>query len=253
MTGMIEAFLWGLLVGAGLLIGALTSYVFTLPHRLVAAVMGFGGGVIISVLTFELVEEAYIYGGLARSATGFLAGAALFSALNWFLSRAGAKHRKRCRECIAEFPEYKTGSNDLSIAVGSIIDDVPEAIIVGIALAGSVSISKSVLVGFFLANIPQGLASVSGMKALGRTGYYIFGVWGGITLLTGIAGLLGYTVFGSFPETQIAFITAMAAGGLLAMAAETMIPEAFQGAQSFIGLITATGFLSFFLLVKTGW
>ena len=253
MTGWIEAFLWGLVVGSGLIMGAAISYFFNLSHRLIAAVMGFGGGVLISVLAFELIEEAYIHGGLTSSVTGFLAGALLFSVANWLLSRRGAKHRKRCSTCIVQFAEYKTGGNELAIAVGSIIDDIPEAIIVGIALAGGVAIGKAVLIGFFLANIPEGLASASGMKKTGRSGQYIFGVWGGITVLTGIAGILGYSVFGSFPDTIIAFITALAAGGILSMVAETMIPEAFEEAQSFIGLITAAGFLAFFLLMKTGW
>jgi ZIP family zinc transporter len=215
--------------------------------------MGFGGGVLISVLAFELIEEAYIHGGLTSSVTGFLAGAVLFSAANWFLSGREARHRKRCSECIVQFAEHRTGGNELAIAIGSIIDDIPEAIIVGIALVGGVEIGKAVLIGFFLANIPEGLASVSGMKKSGRSAQYIFGVWGGITVLTGIAGMLGYLVFGTFPDTVIAFITALAAGGILSMVAETMIPEAFEEAQSFIGLITAAGFLSFFLLMKTGW
>ncbi len=253
MTGWIEAFFWGLVVGSGLIIGAAISYFFHLPHRLLASVMGFGGGVLISVLAFELIEEAYIHGGLPSSITGFLAGAILFSAANWLLSGRGAKHRKRCSDCIVQFPEYKKGGNELAIAIGSIIDDIPEAIIVGIALGGGVSIGKAVLIGFFLANIPEGLASASGMKKSGRSAQYIFGVWGGITILTGIAGMLGYTVFGSFPDTIIAFITALAAGGILSMVAETMIPEAFEEAQSFIGLITAAGFLAFFVLVKIGW
>jgi ZIP family zinc transporter len=253
LTGWIEAFLWGLVVGSGLIIGAVISYFFNLPHRLVAAVMGFGGGVLISVLAFELIEEAYIHGGLTSSVTGFLAGAILFSAANWILSIRGAKHRKRCSKCIVQFAEHKAQGNELAIAFGSIIDDIPEAIIVGIALVGSVAISKAVLIGFFLANIPEGLASASGMKKSGRSAQYIFGVWGGITVLTGIAGMLGYSVFGSFPDTIIAFITALAAGGILSMVAETMIPEAFEEAQSFIGLITAAGFLAFFLLMKTGW
>ncbi len=92
-----------------------------------------------------------------------------------------------------------------------------------------------------------------GMKKSGRSAKYIFGVWGGITVLTGIAGVLGYSVFSSSPDSIIAFITALAAGGILSMVAETMIPEAFEEAQSFIGLITASGFLAFFLLMKTGW
>jgi ZIP family zinc transporter len=90
------------------------------------------------------------------------------------------------------------------------------------------------------------------MKKSGRSAQYIFGVWGGITLLTGIGGMLGYSVFGSFPDTINAFITALAAGGILSMVAETMIPEAFEEAQSFIGFITALGFMVFYLLMKTG-
>ncbi len=253
MPGWIEGFLWGLVVGSGLLVGAAISYYLNLSHRLVAAVMGFGGGVLISVLAFELIDEAYIHGGLTSSVTGFITGAVLFSTANWILSNRGAKHRKRCSECIVNLGEHKKEGNELAIAIGSIIDDIPEAIIVGIALAGGVAIGKAVLIGFFLANIPEGLASVSGMKKSGRSAQYIFGVWGGITLLTGLAGMLGYTIFGRFPDTIIAFITALAAGGILSMLAETMIPEAFEEAQSFIGLITAAGFLAFFLLMKTGW
>jgi ZIP family zinc transporter len=234
------------------MIGVIISYFINLPHRLIAAIMGFGGGVLISVLAFELIEEAYIHGGIVASVAGFLSGAVLFSGANWLLARSGSRHRKRCSECIVQFTEYKKKGNELAIAIGSAMDDIPEAIIVGISLIGDVGIGKAVLIGFFLANIPEGLSSASGMKQSGRSAGYILGVWGGITLLTGIAGMLGYTVFGGFPGPVIAFITALAAGGILAMVAETMIPEAFAEAQSFIGLITATGFLIFFLLTKTG-
>lgn len=178
MTGWLEAFLWGLVVGSGLLVGAATSYIFNLPHRLISAVMGFGGGVLISVLAFELTEEAYIHGGFTASATGFVAGAVIFSTANWLISRKGAKHRKRCSECIVHTDEYKKEGNELAIAIGSIMDDIPEAIIVGISLAGGVAIGKAVLIGFFLANIPEGLASASGMKnqAVPPCTYLAFGV-----------------------------------------------------------------------------
>lgn len=252
MTGWIEAFLWGLLVGSGLIIGAVTSYFLNLHHRLIAIVMGFGSGILIAVLAFDLTEKAYIHGGFTTAVTGFLTGAVLFSTANWFLSGRGAKHRKRCSECIVQFEEYKKEGNELAIAIGSIMDSIPEAIIVGISLAGGVAIGKSVLIGFLLANIPEGLASASGMKKSGRSALYIFGVWGGITFLTGIGGVLGYSVFGSFPDTINAFITALAAGGMLSMVAETMIPEAFEEAPSFIGVITALGFMVFYLLMKTG-
>jgi ZIP family zinc transporter len=253
LPGWVEAFLWGLVVGSGLMIGVLVSYFVNLPHRLIAAIMGFGGGVLISVLAFELLEEAYIHGGLQFTMLGFFTGAIVFSAANWLIAMAGGKHRKRCSECIVQYGDHKKKSNELAIAIGSAMDDIPEAIIVGIALVGGGMVSKAVLIGFFLANIPEGLASASGMKQSGRSAGYIFGVWGGITFLTGIGGVLGYSVFGTYPETSIAFITALAAGGILSMVAETMIPEAFEESHSFIGFITALGFMAFFMLIKSGW
>ena len=253
LTGWTAAFLWGLLVGSGLMLGVLISYFVKLPHRLIAIIMGFGGGVLISVLAFELLEEAYKHGGLLYSVTGFATGAIVFSGANWLISLYGGKHRKRCSECVLQYPELNKKSSELAIAVGSAMDDIPEAIIVGIALVGGAPISKAVLAGFFLANIPEGLASASGMKQSGRSALYIFGVWGGITFLTGLGGILGYSVLGGYPPPQVAFITALAAGGIMSMVAETMIPEAFEDAQSFIGFITGLGFMTFFLLIKSGW
>jgi ZIP family zinc transporter len=148
--------------------------------------------------------------------------------------------------------ESDIGGSGAVIAVGSLIDGIPEAIVIGISMIGSITVGNEVFIGFLLANIPQGISSAEGMKGAGRSPRYIFGVWGGIVFLSGFAALLGYTVFSRFSPEIIASITAFAAGGVLAMVAETMIPEAFEQTQSFIGLITVTGFLAFFLLTKLG-
>ncbi len=248
----LQAYFWGLIVGSGLLLGALVPYFTDLPHRVIAAVMGFGGGVLISILSFALMEEAYHKGGFTSTIAGFILGGAMFSGMNWYLSKKGAKHRKRCGECVLKSSESEVGGRGLAIAIGALMDAIPEAIIIGLNLIGGVMIGKVVLVGFFLANIPQGLSSVSGMKDTGRSAAYIFGVWGGITLLSGAAAVVGYTVFGNFSVKVVAATSALAAGSVLAMLAETMIPEAFEKAQSFIGLITVAGFLTIFLLTKIG-
>lgn len=248
----LQAFFWGLVVGSGLLLGAIIAYFSDLPHRMIAAVMGFGGGVLISSLSFGLLEEAYHHGGFSSTITGFVAGGALFSTINWYLSKRGAKNRKRCGVCVQQPTEAEVGGSGLAIAVGALIDGIPEALVIGLSLIGGVTIGKVVLVGFFLANVPQSLSSVSGMKEAHRSATYIFGVWIGITLLSGVASLLGYSIFGHFSPTIVASTTALAAGSTLAMIAETMIPEAFEKAQNFIGLITVTGFLAFYLLMKLG-
>jgi zinc transporter ZupT len=107
LPGWVEAFLWGLVVGSGLMMGVVTSYFLNLPHRLIAAIMGFGSGVLISVLAFELLEEAYIHGGLLFAMTGFFAGAIVFSGANWLVSLAGGKHRKRCSNVLFSMPITK--------------------------------------------------------------------------------------------------------------------------------------------------
>jgi ZIP family zinc transporter len=111
-------------------------------------------------------------------------------------------------------------------------------------------VSIVAVVAIFLSNFPEGLSSSSGMKKAGRSATYIFGVWAGIAALSGVAALLGYTLFSDFSANVIAVTTAVAAGGILAMLVDTMIPEAFEEARNCTGLITVVGFLAAFVLTK---
>ncbi len=246
----LQASLWGWLAASGLLIGAAVAFFIELPHRLIAAIMGFGGGVLIAVLSVDLMEKSFQEGGARPTICGFLGGAVVFCVANWLLAKRGAKHRKRCGGCVQQPSEKHTKGSGLAIAAGALLDGIPESIVIGIALLGGEKISFGLVAGFFLANVPQGLSSVSGMKDAGRSGGYIFGVWGGIVLVSGIAAGVGNLAFGGLAPEVIAGILAFAAGGVLAMLAETMVPEAFQDSQSFTGLITVVGFISAFLLIK---
>src|SRR3954468_355287 len=95
MPAWLQAGLWGLLAGGALVIGAAAGDLARVPQRLIAAIMAFGSGVLISALSFELMEEAYQRGGFTATAVGFFAGASIYTGANWWLSRKGAKHRKR--------------------------------------------------------------------------------------------------------------------------------------------------------------
>ena len=252
MPMYVQAGLWGLLAGSGLLIGAVIAVVFSnqLSHRLIAAVMGFGGGVLIAVLSIDLMEIAYRDGGPIASISGLLLGATAFSSGNWQLARYGAKHRNRCGDCVEQPSETQHKGSGLAIALGAVLDGVPESLVIGLSLAGGGKIGLGLVVGFFVANIPQGLSSASGMELAGRSKAYIFSIWTGIPLISGLAAAAGYLLIGSADSIISASILAFAAGGLLAMLAESMIPEAFENAQPFIGLITVVGFLSAFLIIK---
>jgi ZIP family zinc transporter len=170
--------------------------------------------------------------------------------MNWFLSQYGAKNRKRCGECVQQPTEAEHEGSGVAIAAGALLDSIPESIVVGMSLIGGGSVAIPAVAGFFLANVPEGLSSASGMKQAGRSFGYIFGIWTSIVLLSGVSAVVGYTAFGQFPPETTALVMAFAGGAILAMVAETMIPEAFEGAHSFIGLIATLGFLCAFALHK---
>lgn len=104
----------------------------------------------------------------------------------------------------------------------------------------------------FLSNLPEGLSSAAGMKRAGRGAGYVFGVWGGIALASGLAAIAGFVLFDGSSANAVAATTAVAAGAILAMLVDTMIPEAFEQAHDFAGLITVAGFLAAFALSKLG-
>ncbi len=151
----LQAGFWGLLAGGALLVGAAVGYWVKVPPRLVAAIMAFGSGVLISALSFELMEEAYHKGGFASTALGFLAGAAVYTLANWLLSRQGAKHRKRSGEQQPKAAD--NGGSGMAIAVGALLDGIPESIVIGLSMLGGGKVSLVAVSAIFLSNVPEGL------------------------------------------------------------------------------------------------
>lgn len=241
----LESGLWALAGGLALVLGALVAWFLNVSQRVVAGVMAFGAGVLVSALAFELVDEAERTGGLLPTAGGFLGGAVAYVAANLVLARRGARHRKRSS---GQPSEQESKGSGAAIAVGALLDGVPESVVLGLSLLQGGGVGAAVFAAVFISNVPEGLSSVAGMKRAGRGAAYVFGVWGGIALASGLAGLFGALLLQGASDSTIAAITAVAAGAILAMLADTMIPEAFERAGLFSGLVMALGFLSAFAI-----
>ena len=246
----VQAGLWGTFAGAALVVGAALAWNLHIPRLVVASVMAFGSGVLISALAFDLVDEAESTGGLTPTVMGFLGGAVAYVLANVALARRGARHRKRSED--QQPSEADQQGSGAAIAVGALLDGVPESIVLGLSLLGGNGVGVPVLVAIFISNLPEGLSSAAGMKRSGRSATYVFGVWGGIALASGLAGLLGCLLLQDAGAVTIAAITAVAAGAILAMIADTMIPEAFERTHIYTGLIATIGFMVSFAVERAG-
>lgn len=251
MGGIWEAGFWGLVGGSALVLGAGIAYVATLPQRLIAAVMAVGSGVLISAVAFDLMDEAFRQGGFDSTALGFVGGAAVYTLANIIVSRRGARHRKRSGSNPDERQPDAQSDSGAAIAIGALLDGIPESVVIGVSLLGGGGVSAVTVAAVFLSNVPEGLSSAAGMKAAGRGARYIFGVWGGIAIASAIAAMIGNIALAGASPDLIAAVTAVAAGAILAMLVDTMIPEATEATHDYSGLIAVIGFLAAFVLSKS--
>jgi ZIP family zinc transporter len=250
MPMAIQAGLWGLLSGSALLIGALLGWFVPMSKRVIAGIMAFGAGVLISALSFELMDEAWRRGGFEPVAGGFLGGAATYTILNVLLARRGARHRKRSDKALRAADKPKEETNGSALAMGALLDGIPESIVIGVSLLRGGAIGIVAVIAVFISNLPEGLSSAAGMKHEGKSGGFVFALWTGIALVAGLSSLAGYLLFDGVAPGVVAAVQAVAAGAILAMIVDTMVPEAFQGTHDYAGFIAVSGFLVAFALSK---
>jgi ZIP family zinc transporter len=235
---MSAAIWWGMLASATLFIGQALARPLARSPRVTGLIMGFGAGTLLSAIAYELVPESNIANGTTdaiKIAIWLLVGALAYYAGDRLLDWRGGSVRGQIR------PSAESGSGT-AMFLGALLDGMPEAFIIGLGLAVGGSISWAFLAAVALSNIPQGVAGTTGLKAAGIRDGRIFAMWASLTLASGLAAGLGYWVADKAPHAGLA-ANAFAAGALLMMLADSMIPEAYEHGGRTVGLLTVLGFL----------
>jgi ZIP family zinc transporter len=233
---MIESFAWGALAASSLLLGGVLALRLRIPARLIGLILGFGAGVLVSAVAYELVEEAFSTSeGGGWVAAGLFAGALVFFGGDELIGRLGGSRRKSMGG------EQEEGTA-LAILLGIVLDGIPESVVIGLTLLQGGSVSVAMLIAVFLSNLPEAIGATSGLAVAGWRPSRILGLWGVVVLVSALAALAGYGLFGDASPNTIAFVLAFAGGAILTMLAETMIPEAYLRGGKAVGLATTLGF-----------
>lgn len=248
---MFHALLFGLIGGSSVFIGAILGMFIDINKKVIAAIMAFGSGVLISALSIDLMEEAHFTGGMLAVCIGFVLGGLVFVIGDYFVDHSGGHLRKATHgnHHIARSGSKKSISG-MALFLGAMLDGVPESAAIGMNLLKGANMGILLLAAVFLSNIPEGISGAVGMKKAKKSKKYILTVWFTIVIVSGIASLIGYQFIGSGSEHFKAAAMAFAAGAILAMITDTMIPEAFENGGRLVALTAVIGFLAAFIISR---
>ena len=232
---MASALGWGALAASSLVLGALLALYRRWSQRQVGLVLAFGAGALISAVSFELAAEGLRVGSLGATAIGLGAGALTYFSLDGLIATRSSSGRGR---------EGRRGGSDpgTALALGAFLDGIPEQLVLGIGLAAGEGVGIGLLVAIFVSNLPEAIGSASDMRESGASRAEILRLWAGVAVICTIATVAGYAIADGASGELRAGIDGFAAGALLVMLIDSMIPEASRESGRVAGLVTTLGF-----------
>lgn len=234
---MIQAILWSALATGTILIGMFMAYRNMVGAKWTALIMAFGAGAIVSAVAYQLILGAVgeVTGSHLLIAVGIAAGALTYYFADRWVDHMGGADRM-------DYDGGQASGSGTGILLGSLLDGVPESLVLGMSLVHSPEVSIAFIFAVAISNIPQGLGGTAGMLASGWPQKKITGLWLAVCALSIGATALGYWLAGLFSGATGATVDAYAAGALLVMLTDSMIPESFQHGGKEAGLALVIGF-----------
>lgn len=239
------AIIYSFLAGFSLILGVIIGTVFKIGQRTIAAIMAFGSGVLICALTFGLMEEAFKHGGFDAIVIGFLIGGVVFIGGDFLVHRYGGRNHKKRKH----FKSVRE-SNGKAIILGASLDGIPESIALGLSLLEKNGIGLLMLAAIFLSNLPESISSIGDLRKEGFSTKKIYFMWSIVSIGSIIAAILSYIFLKNINLNMRGIIESFASGAILAMLADSMMPEAYEEGGYLIGFLTMLGFLTAFILSK---
>jgi ZIP family zinc transporter len=239
------AVLWGAVSGSAVLIGALMALFLPIRTKLIGFIMAFGTGVLIGAAAYELLDDSANEGGLVPTIIGFTAGAVVFTLFDWYISRKGGSGRKRS---IRGTDGSQKSGGGLAIFAGTVLDAIPESIMIGASLISGQGVSLLLVIAIFISNIPEGLSSTAGLKQDGYSKSKVVLLWLGVLVISTLASGAGYTFMDHASGYTTALIASFAGGGIISMVSSSMMPEAYEDGGPLTGLVAALGMLCSLIL-----
>ena len=240
---MLESFLWGLLATSSLVVGGLIGCFIPINKRTLGIVMAFGAGVLISAVAYELVYEAVAIGKWTGGPTaGLFLGALTFFLADRVIGNMGAANRKAINASAGS-------ALVVPMVLGILLDGIPESTVIGLGILEGGTVSIAMLVAVFISNLPEAIAGTAGMRAGSWSIGRVLALWVLISVLCALFTVTGFALFGDASPFFLALVQAFAAGAMLTMLANSMMPEAFKHGGKLAGLATVLGFSTAVLVV----
>jgi ZIP family zinc transporter len=218
---------WGALAASSLVLGALLGAVRPWPAKAIGLVLAFGAGALIRAVSYDPAAEGAPLGDRGVLALGLAGGALTYFALDRLVGRRSAR---------------RGGAAGTALALGAFLDGIPEQLVLGIGIAAGQGVSVGLLVAIFVSNLPEAIGSSTDMRAAGTAPAAIRRLWFAVAFVCAVSTVAGYAVADAISSNLTAAVDGFAAGALVVMLIDSMIPEAVRKGGDVSGLVTVLGF-----------
>ena len=246
-----DAGLWSFVAMVPVLVSAWIGLRFAPGKRLIAMLLALSSGLLIALLSYDLVEIAFQIGGIYASLAGFAMGVIAYIIANRIIANGGIgrRHSQSCGGLGGLTKEQISERNAATaLVIGATLDGIPESMSIGISFLDNALVSASVILAVAVANIPEGLASGAGLQRSGLKTTKILAIWSMVVLASVLAAVAAYSLMGDLSPFAKGALTAFAGGGVLAMTLNNVVPEAYEEVHDLISVLGGIGFAVAFIV-----